>query len=94
MKQFLAIYQEVTGKHLVEQRLGTVEELRAWIEQQKQTASSWHAYRAHQYHYGLVSGKGKLDSLENSRYPHIRPLTLRQYLEQQQKSKIFLRENT
>ncbi|MBO0791608.1 MAG: NmrA family NAD(P)-binding protein [Ktedonobacteraceae bacterium] len=84
MKQFLAIYQEVIGEQLVERQQGTVEELHAWIEQQKRTASSWHAYRAYQYHYGLVSGKGKLDSIENTRYPHIHPLTLRAYLERQQ----------
>ncbi|HCF27116.1 MAG TPA: aromatic alcohol reductase, partial [Cyanobacteria bacterium UBA11049] len=33
------------------------------------------------YEYVMVSGKGKLDNIQN-RYPDIKPLTVRQYLEQ------------
>lgn len=33
MKQLLAAYEEATGKKLQEKRLGSVEELKAWIEQ-------------------------------------------------------------
>jgi hypothetical protein len=35
MKEFLAIYQETTGRHLTERRLGSVQELKDWIEQKK-----------------------------------------------------------
>jgi hypothetical protein len=39
-------------------------------------------YVPQQYEYAMVSGKGKLDNIQNSRYPNIKPLTVRQYLEQ------------
>jgi uncharacterized protein YbjT (DUF2867 family) len=79
MKEFLAIYQETTGRHLTERRLGSVQELKDWIEQKKRTASSPHEYLGQQYHYALVSGKGKLDNLQNDRYPDIQPLTLNNF---------------
>jgi nucleoside-diphosphate-sugar epimerase len=82
MKQLLATYEEVTGKKLIEKRLGSVEELKAWIVNTKQKASSPFEYLTQQYHYAAVSGKGKLDKLDNSRYPHIKPTSVKQYLSQ------------
>lgn len=34
------------------------------------------------YEYAMVSGKGKLDNIQNSRYSHIKPLTVKEYIEQ------------
>lgn len=82
MKQLLAAYEEVTGKKLVEKRLGSVEELKAWIAKTKQNASSPFDYLMQQYHWTMVSGKGKLDELHNARYPHIKPITVKQFLSQ------------
>lgn len=81
-KQLLAAYEEATGKKLHEKRLGSVEDLKAWIEQKKQSANSPVDYIPQQYEYAMVSGKGKLNNIQNSRYPHIKPLTVRQYLQQ------------
>lgn len=81
-KQLLAAYEEATGKKLQEKRLGSVEYLKAWIEQKKPLANSPVEYIPQQYEYTMVSGKGKLDNIQNSRYPNIKPLTVRQYLEQ------------
>lgn len=81
-KQILAAYEEVTGKKLQEKRLGSVEELKAWIEQKKPFANSPVEYVPQQYEYTMVSSKGKLDNIQNSRYPNIKPLTVRQFLEQ------------
>lgn len=81
-KQLLAAYEEATGKKLQEKRLGSVEDLKAWIEQKKPSANSPVEYIPQQYEYAMVSGKGKLDHIQNSRYPHIKPLTVRQYLQQ------------
>lgn len=81
MKQLLAAYEEATGKKLQEKRLGSVEDLKAWIEQKKPSADSPVEYIPQQYEYTMVSGKGKLDNIQN-RYPNIKPLTVRQYLEQ------------
>jgi uncharacterized protein YbjT (DUF2867 family) len=82
MKQLLAAYEEATGKKLQEKQLGSVEDLKAWIEQKKPSADSPVEYVPQQYEYTMVSGKGKLDNIQNSRYPNIKPLTVRQYLEQ------------
>jgi NAD(P)-dependent dehydrogenase (short-subunit alcohol dehydrogenase family) len=82
MKQLLTAYEEATGKKLQEKRLNSVEDLRAWIEQKKPLANSPVEYIPQQYEYAMVFGKGKLDNIQNSRYPDIKPLTVRQYLEQ------------
>lgn len=81
-KQLLAAYEEATGKKLQEKRLGSVEDLKAWIEQKKPSVNSPVEYIPQQYEYTMVSSKGKLDNIQNSRYPHIKPLTVRQYLQQ------------
>lgn len=82
MKELLAAYEEATGKTLQVQQLGSVEELKAWIEQKKPIARSPVEYIPQQYEYAMVSGKAKLDNLQNDRYPHIKPLTVKQYLQQ------------
>lgn len=82
MKELLAAYEEATGKKLQVKQLGSVEDLKAWIEQKKPTAQSPVEYIPQQYEYTMVSGKGKLDNIQNARYPHIKPLTVKQYLQQ------------
>jgi len=81
LTEFHAVYQDVTGRRLEERRLGSVDELEAWIAAKKVTASSPYEYLPQQYHYTMVSGKGKLDDIQNARYPHIQPLTVRQFLQ-------------
>ncbi len=81
MKEFRAAYEDATGRRLEERRLGSVDELKAWIEAKKRTASSPYEYLPQQYHYAMVSGKGKLDDIQDARYPRIRPLTVRQFLQ-------------
>lgn len=69
-KQLLAAYEEATAKKLPENRLGSVADLKAWIEQKKLSANSPVEYIPQQYEYTMVSGKGKLDNIQNSRYQH------------------------
>ena len=80
MNQTIATYQQVTGKELEVKHLGSVTDLENWIEQKRQTASSPNEYLPQQYIYTMVSGKGKLDNIRNSRYPQIEPLSVEQYL--------------
>ncbi len=80
MKQLKSAYESATGKKLEVQHLGSVEELKSWIEKKKQTADSPLKYIPQQYEYVMVSGKGKLDNIQNSRYPQIKPLTVREYI--------------
>lgn len=82
LKQLHAAYEEVTGKTLMLERLGSIEELKQWIEEKKQTATSHFEYLPEQYHYVTFSGKGKLDALDNDRYPHIQPTTVKQFFAQ------------
>ncbi len=81
-KQLEAAYEEATGNKLKEKLLGSVEELQAWIAAKKPTAKSPVDYVPQQYEYTMVSGKGKLDRLQNDRYPHIKPMTVKQFLSQ------------
>ena len=74
--------QGTTSNKLKSKPLGSVEELQAWIAAKKPSANSPVDYVPQQYEYTMVSGKGKLDNIQNDRYPNITPLTLRQYLQQ------------
>ncbi|MBW4572677.1 MAG: NmrA family NAD(P)-binding protein [Tolypothrix carrinoi HA7290-LM1] len=81
-KQLKAAYEEATGNKLKEKPLGSVAELKAWIAAKKPSANSPVDYVPQQYEYTMVSGKGKLDNIQSDRYPHIKPLTVREYLQQ------------
>lgn len=79
-KQLKAVYEAATGAKLTEKQLGSVPEFQAWITANKASASSPEEYVYHQYIYAMVSGKGKLDRIENDRYPDIKPKTVEQFL--------------
>lgn len=81
-KQLKAAYEEATGNSLVEKPLGSVAELQAWIAAKKPLASSPVEYLPQQYEYTMVSGKGKLEQLQNERYPHIQPKTVKEFISQ------------
>jgi hypothetical protein len=83
-KQLKAAYEEATGNVLQEKPLGSVDDLKAWIATKKPSAKSPVEYIPQQYEYAMVSGKGKLDRIQNDRYPHIKPLAVKQYLQQAQ----------
>lgn len=82
MDKLLTTYEQTTGKALTKKRLGSIEDLKSWIEQKKQKADSPMEYLPQQYLYAMVSGKGKFNNIQNARYPKIEPLTTKQYLEQ------------
>ena len=79
-KQLKATYEAATGTKLTEQQLGSIPEFKAWIDTKKASAKSLEEYVYHQYIYAMVSGKGKLDHIDNDRYPQIRPMTVKQLL--------------
>ena len=82
MKQLKAAYEDVTGKKLEAKHLGSVEDLKKEIDNKKQSGASPIEYIPQQYEYAMVSGKGKLDNIQNFRYPQIKPLNVREYIEQ------------
>ncbi len=82
-KQLKATYEAATGTQLTEKRLGSIPEMQAWIATKKASASSLAEYISDQYDYAMVSGKGKLDRLQNDRYPQIEPITVKQFLDRE-----------
>jgi hypothetical protein len=62
--------------------LGSVEDLTAWIDQKKAIATSPYEYLSQQYLFATVSGKGKLDSIDNNRYPQIKLTAVSEYIRQ------------
>jgi NAD(P)-dependent dehydrogenase (short-subunit alcohol dehydrogenase family) len=80
MKQLKALYEANTIEILGERNLGSVNDLLQWIDTHRETAKSPTEYLAQQYHYALVSGKGKLDKHLNDRYPQIRPISIKDYI--------------
>ena len=79
-KQLKSAYEAVTGTLLTEKSLGSITQMKAWITEKKASASSIEEYVYDQYLYAMESGKGKLDHIQNDRYPQIRPLTVKQSL--------------
>jgi nucleoside-diphosphate-sugar epimerase len=80
MKQLLETYQNVTGKTLVANQLGSIEDLTAWIEKTKAVATSPYEYLPQQYLLTMVSGKGKLDNIANIQYPQIALTSVAEYI--------------
>ena len=85
MKQLKAVYKQTTGKQLKEQPMGSVAELFVWIQATKAKATLIYEYLPEQYVYAMVSGKGKLDTL-NARqlYPHITTTSVQDFIRQSQ----------
>jgi uncharacterized protein YbjT (DUF2867 family) len=79
-KQLKASYEAATGTHLAEKKLGSIAEMQTAIATKKASASAVEEYVYDQYMYGMLSGKGKLDRVENDRYPQLQPLTVTQFL--------------
>lgn len=74
--EMVKIMAAATGWLFTSKSLGTVEELKHAIGELKKTASSPWDYLPEQYHYCMVSGKGKLDPLDNGRYPRVSPKSI------------------
>jgi nucleoside-diphosphate-sugar epimerase len=81
MKKLLETYQTVNGKKLIENPLGSVEDLTAWINKTKAIATSPYDYLPQQYLFTMVSGKGKLKDNTKSWYPH-KLTTVSEYIRQ------------
>jgi nucleoside-diphosphate-sugar epimerase len=81
MGQLHERFQEFADRELKPRHAGTVEDLRRLIDETKRKElANEPAYAFPQYVWAMVSGKGKLDPLDNGRYPDIRPMTMREFL--------------
>jgi hypothetical protein len=71
-----------SGRRLRPRRLGGVDELEAEIARLKTAGADPFAWLLLQYTWAMVSGKGKLDPLDNDRYPGVRPTTAEEFFRQ------------
>ncbi len=80
MKQFHAAVEEGSGRSLEARSLGSTDVLLAEIERRKQTGAGIPEYVALQYQWAMVTGKAKLDPLENERYPEVTPVPVAEFV--------------
>jgi nucleoside-diphosphate-sugar epimerase len=79
MKEFHAALEQGSGRRLQRRLLGGVKDLAAEIKRRQATAASPVEYVALQYTWAMVSGKAKLDPLDNDRYPAVHPTAMAQF---------------
>lgn len=72
--------EKASGRSLEARSLGTVEELHLLIDEKKRTATNPWEWISLQYTWCMVSGKGKLQNLDNARYPQIRPVSVESFV--------------
>jgi nucleoside-diphosphate-sugar epimerase len=74
-------YESGSGKKLRVERLGSLNDLDARIDQlRKAEPTSMRSWLPLMYYRSILNGQGKLDKLMNDRYPSIRPTTVREYV--------------
>jgi uncharacterized protein YbjT (DUF2867 family) len=77
-------YEAGSGKKLRVERLGSLEDLDARIDQLTSSQpANLRAWLPLMYSRSMFNGEGKLDQLMNGRYPSIHPTTVRQYVERE-----------
>jgi nucleoside-diphosphate-sugar epimerase len=77
-------YESASGKKLRVERLGSLADLDARIEQlRKSEPANMRAWLPLMYYRSVLNGEGKLDVLMNDRYPSIRPTSVHDYVMQE-----------
>jgi nucleoside-diphosphate-sugar epimerase len=84
MREMHHILEASSGRALELQSLGTADQLLELIEEKKKTAANAWEWISLQYIWCGVSGKGRLQSLDNPRYPQIKPVTVEEFVRRNQ----------
>ncbi|WP_242910769.1 NmrA family NAD(P)-binding protein [Actinomadura terrae] len=79
-RRFHEAVQRGSGRTLELRNLGTADELRAEIARQAGLTENPFDYVALQYQWCMVSGKGKFDTLDNARYPQVKPVSVADFV--------------
>ncbi len=75
--EIVSAVERGTGREYARRSRGTVEDLRAWIADQREAGETTAAmYGTYQLY--MLTGQTALDDLQNDRYPDIEPVTLAQ----------------
>ncbi|HEX8703569.1 MAG TPA: NmrA family NAD(P)-binding protein [Myxococcaceae bacterium] len=81
--ELVRTYQEATGRKLTVEHRGSLEDLKAEVERQlKAQPQNMFAWLPLMYMRGFFGGKVRLGTLLNSRYPHIRPASVKEAIQQ------------
>lgn len=72
--------QAAFDRPLEARRLGSADDLRAEIARRKAASPDPTTYVALQYQWAMITGKAKLEPLENDRFPDVRPTDLASFL--------------
>lgn len=81
--ELVRTYEKTTGRKLAVERLGSLEDMQAELERRlKAEPQNMFAWLPMMYFRAMLSGKVALGPLLNSRYPHIRPATVKESIQQ------------
>jgi hypothetical protein len=81
--ELVRTWEETTGRKLTVEQLGSLEDLKAETARRlKAEPQNMYAWLPLMYAQGFFSGQTRLGALLNSRYPHIRPATVRDAIRQ------------
>ncbi|MBY0547371.1 MAG: NmrA family NAD(P)-binding protein [Candidatus Obscuribacterales bacterium] len=75
MPEFARSISQGLGEQLTAECKGSLGDLESFIESKKANASNPFDWIAWQYHHNMVSGRAKMDLIDNSRYPCVQPLS-------------------
>lgn len=79
MPEFAKAASTGMNEDLTCENKGTIADLEKSIEDKKKTASHPFEWIAWQYHHNMVTGRAKLDPLDNDRYPAVKPMTVEEF---------------
>jgi nucleoside-diphosphate-sugar epimerase len=79
MTEFAEAASRGMSEEFVPENKGSIEDLEKSIEEKKRTASHPFEWIAWQYHHNMVTGRAKLDPLDNGRYPEVKPMTVEEF---------------
>lgn len=82
LKELHQAMERGSGRRLEARHLGSTDDLRAEIAHRKATATDPMEYVLLQYTWAMASGKGKLDPLDNHRYPGVKPTSAEEFFRQ------------
>jgi nucleoside-diphosphate-sugar epimerase len=77
--EFAAAVSRGTGKTIEALPAGTVDDLKRLIAEKQSAGGNPWDWIPLQYVHNMVSGRAKLDAIDNDRYPEVRPETLEQF---------------
>ncbi len=72
---------ELYGKPFTFKSLGSLEEIKTFIETKKSQTDDPFEYAPKQYEWAMISGRGKLTENKGGRYPNIKPVSIKEHLQ-------------